>query len=128
VARLSEELLERVEAVCDRVLDLAEALDKQRRPRRIVSQIIGSGTSVGANVFEADEAMTRPEFARCLAIAVRELNETRFWIRLVIRREWIPGDRLAALLDECDQLKRILGTIIARTRNDVSKQPSHPPI
>ena len=124
MARLSDELLGRVEDLCDRILDLAEALDKQRRPRRIVSQIIGSGTSVGANVFEADEAMTRPEFSRCLAIVVRELNETRFWIRLVIHRAWIPNERLAPLLDECDQLKRILGAMIARTRQEGRASPS----
>jgi four helix bundle protein len=49
----------------------------------------GSGTSVGANIFEADEAMSRPDFCRMLGIVIKELNETRFWLRLVVARKWI---------------------------------------
>jgi four helix bundle protein len=53
-----------------------------------MDQIAASGTSVGANTFEADEAMSRKDFCKALGIANKELNETRFWLRLFVRREW----------------------------------------
>lgn len=123
MGRLQEEFLVRVEELADRVLDVAEALAKQRRPQRIVSQIIGAGTSIGANVFEADEAMSRADFCRCLNIALKELNETRFWIRLLIRRGWLPADSLQSMQAECMELKCIMGAILTRTRG-ASKRDS----
>jgi four helix bundle protein len=57
-----------------------------------------------------------------MSIASRELNETRFWLRLFARREWVASDRLAPLLDEVDQLRRILGTMITRSRQKLSNK------
>lgn len=115
VARLKAEFLERVEALCDRSLQVAGALETRRVSKRVIDQLVGSGTSVGANVFEADEAMSRKDFVKCLCITVKELNETRFWIRLIGRQGWIKPDRLKGLEDEVLELKRILGTMIARS-------------
>jgi four helix bundle protein len=78
MGRIPENLLQRVEAFCDRALAVGTALESQGRSARIFDQLIGGGTSVGANLFEADECVTRPEFRRCLAISLRELSETRF--------------------------------------------------
>jgi len=116
VGRLELELLDRIEHWCDRVLSVSDTLEKQGRSRRITDQIIGSGTSVGANIFEADEAMSTKDFIKCTAIALKELNETRFWIRLITRQSWIAPDRLESFLDETNELRKILGSIIARTK------------
>lgn len=116
------DLLRRIEDLCDHVLDVVQALELKGISRRITDQLTGSGTAVGANVFEADEALSVKDFRKCLAIAVKELNETRFWIRLIARRGWLSSDRLAGLLDECDQIRRILGSILQRT--DPTRQKS----
>ena len=116
MGRLDADLLERVEGSCDRSLGVVEELEKQGRSRRILDQLTGSATAVGANLFEADEAMSRKDFAKCVAISIKELNETRFWLRLIERRAWIPPERLADLSDETAQLKRIFGAILSRTR------------
>lgn len=115
--RLSSALLERVESFSDRMLDVVEALPVRRIPGRIIDQIAGAGTSVGANVFEADEAISRKDFCKCLGIAAKELSESRFWIRTVGRRNWIKPTRLLGLEAECQELRRILGTMIVRTRS-----------
>ena len=121
VGRIDQQLLDRIEAWCDRVLAVSQTLEDQGRSRRITDQIIGSGTSVGANLFEADEAMSTKDFTKCIAIALKELNETRFWIRLITRQGWIAPDRLEPFLDETTELKKILGSIIARTKQRTSK-------
>jgi four helix bundle protein len=116
MARLQEALLARVEKFADRTLDVADALERKVSRSRLVEQIAAAGTSVGANLFEADEALSRADFCRCLGICVKELNECRFWFRLIGRRSWIPAKRLQPLESECDELRRVLGTMISRTR------------
>lgn len=116
MGRLDDELLQRIECFCYRCLDVAAVLEKQGRSRRITDQITGSSTAIGANLFEADESLSRKDFAKCVGIAVKELNETRFWLRLIVNREWIPVERLTELNDEATQIKRILGAILSRTR------------
>ncbi len=114
--RIRGDLSERVLQYAERVVALAEKLDADARPRRIVDQMIGSGTSPGANLAEADEAMSNRDFTKCLGIAIKELAETRFWLQLIIRRSYVSGTQIENLLDETDQLIRILKTIITRSR------------
>lgn len=117
MGRLRPDFLERVETFGDRVLDVTLALEKIRISRRILDQISACCTSVGANTFEADEAMSRKDFCKCLGIALKELNETRYWLRLITRRKWVRATRLGNLLAETDELRRILGAIISNTKD-----------
>lgn len=116
MARLQEQFLERVESLADRVLDVVGQIEAAGVSRRIVDQLAAAGTSVGANVFEADEAMSRADFVKCMAIAAKELSETRYWLRLAARRNWVKPARLGELLQECDEVRRVFGTIIKRSR------------
>ncbi len=121
MGRFKPDMLERVESFSHRVLDVVDALEKRSVSHRILDQITGSGTSIGANVFEADEAMSRADFCKCLAISIKELNETRFWLRLVSRRNWLPPTTLDPLQTEATELKAILGTILHRSRQSPKK-------
>ncbi|MBX3375686.1 MAG: four helix bundle protein [Phycisphaeraceae bacterium] len=120
MARLRDEFLHRMEMFCDRVVDVVDSLDGQRRSRRVVDQLMGSGTSVGANVFEAYEAMSKKEFVKCLAISVRELNESRFWLRMISCRNWIKPEWLQTWEAECNELRKVMGTMIARSKGSTS--------
>ena len=121
MGRLEAAFVERTEVFSDRTLDVAEELAKQRRFARVIDQLVGCGTSVGANVCEADEALSRKDFAKCIGIAIKELNETRFWLRRIAKRQWIPPKRLSLLQKEASEIKLILGAILTRTRrNDLS--------
>src|ERR1043165_5314858 len=95
--RIDPELIARFQGFCDRMVRVAEVLDRARRSKRIVEQVMGAGTSVGANLFEADEALSRKDFAKCLGIAIKALKETRFWLGLIGRQNWIKPSRLAPL-------------------------------
>jgi four helix bundle protein len=114
--RLQPEFLDRVEVFSDRCIAVAEQLDADRRFRRIVEQVAASGTSVGANLAEADEAMSTADFRRCLAIANKELAETRFWLKLIVRRGWLQESRLQPLREEIEEIKRIVGSILTKTK------------
>lgn len=122
--RLDRDILDRVENFAHRVCDVVDVLAEQKRSFRLMDQIAAAGTSVAANCFEADEAMSRGDFCRCLAIALKELSETRFWLRFVVRRGWLPEVRIAPLEQECCELMRVFGSMIARTKRTASKPVS----
>jgi four helix bundle protein len=114
--RLRSELLERFLEYAVRMLKVAEELERGRRPRRVVDQITGSGTSPAAQMYEANEAVSRADFLKSLGWAAKELGETRFWLQLIVRMQWLPDARIARLLDETAELLSILKAMIVRTR------------
>lgn len=120
--RLRGETLERMDAYADRILDVTDALSDQGRSPRIVHQIIGAGTSVGANIYEASEAMSRADFNKCLAIAVKELNECHFWLKLCLRRGWFAPTKLSPLLTETIELKTMFGAMLGRSRKKAAER------
>jgi four helix bundle protein len=118
MGRLQEAFIERIERFTDRVLDVCDALERQRRSPRLIDQIVSAGTSVGANTSEADEALSRKEFCRCLGIAKRELAEAHYWLRLIVRRKWIDESRLDGLIEESQEIKRVMSAMILNTRRN----------
>ncbi|CAG0954592.1 hypothetical protein PHYC_00391 [Phycisphaerales bacterium] len=118
MGRLKAEFIDRVENFSHRVMDVAETLESQHRSWRIIDQMIGAGSSVGANVCESDEALSRKDFAKGLGIALKELGEARYWLRFVVRRRWLPSRRLDLLQKEAIEIKRILGAMVTRTNRN----------
>ncbi len=126
MGRLRLELLDRIEALSHAVLDVVGVMDDQGVSRRIVDQLAASGTSVGANVFEADEAMSRKDFVKCLSIAAKELSETRYWLRLAIGRDWVPAKKAQPVLIEANELRKIIGTMIVRSKAPTPYKSKNP--
>lgn len=120
MGRLQPDFLDRIETLTHRIVDVADSLTESRYHKRVVDQLVGSGSSIGANLYEADEALSRKDFCKHIAIVIKELNETRFWLRFLINRRAIPPDRLAPLLGEAEEVKRVLGTILHRARQNAS--------
>lgn len=127
MGRLKPEFLNRIDTFADRVSDVAEALERAHRPRRVVDQMYGCGTSVGANTYEADEAVSRADFCRALGISKREASEVRFWLASVCRRGWVTQDAITPLQHETSELIRIFGSMIANTRDRDDPPNDNPP-
>ena len=126
MGRLMEALLLRVESFSDSIIDISERAMRERKMNRIAEQISACGTSVGANTYEADEAMSRADFARAVAIVLKELNESRFWVRTCMRRQWVPLADAAPVDAEAAELKSIFGAILSRTRANGLKKSADP--
>jgi four helix bundle protein len=99
-----------------RILKVVRALPRDAGGQVIARQIARSGTSVGANVEEAQGSQTKREFARRMSIARSEALETRYWLRLTADAGLIPRRRLELLIEEADELVRVLVTIVKRAR------------
>jgi four helix bundle protein len=95
-----------------------------RLPRTVAGveigrQVVRSATSVGANVEEADAAESKQDFIHKMSIAQKEAREARYWLR-VIQAALLDNDEVQSLIQESDELVRILYTIV-----DNARQSSH---
>ena len=84
--------------------------------RALTRQLLRSGTSVGANVEEAQAGQSRADFISKYAIALKEARESRYWLRLLIESGDSPGESGSALVQEADELKRIIASIIVKAK------------
>ena len=97
----------------------------RRLPRDVAGYEIGrkvlrSGTSVGANTEEADAAESTDDFLHKLKVALKEAQETRFWLRNIRESELLVDKEVDSLLQEIIELIKILNTIITNTTRNKS--------
>ena len=84
-------------------------------------QVLRSGTSIGANIEEATAACSRNDFIHAMNIALKEARETHYWLRLMNSARLVTAD-LDVLVDESDQITRILGSIVSKARGTSKRQ------
>jgi len=84
----------------------------------ISKQLFKAGTSVGANLMEAEQAESRADFKHKINIALKEINETNYWIELIIKSNLEKGDEVTYLKNEAKQILSILVTILKRTKEN----------
>jgi len=107
-----------------RVIKLVESLPRTLAGRRIGDQLLRSATSAGANYEEARGAESRSDFVHKMQVALKELRESHYWLRLLMKAEILPVDRLADLLDEATQLRAILSKSVATTKGKAKVEES----
>lgn len=96
-----------------RVVRLCRFLDdKDRSTRTLASQLLRSGTSVGANIEEAQAGHSKADFTAKMSIARKEARETLYWLKLLKAAEIIDADKLVDITKEADELVRILTSIV----------------
>ena len=80
--------------------------------------LLRSGTSIGANVEEAQAGQSRADFISKYSIALKEARETIYWLRLLKMTGVCTDGRLDTLREEAEQIARIIGSIIVKARKD----------
>ena len=101
-----------------KILNLVKNLKTQRET--IVSNQIGrAGTSIGANIHEAQYAHGKPDFIAKLQIALKEANETGYWLELLLKTNYIDETRFQELDNACSQIRVMLIKSINTAKDDV---------
>jgi four helix bundle protein len=93
------------------IMSAAKAIRGQRE-YDLASQLWRAGTSIGANVEEAQAAQSRPDFRSKMAIAAKEARETHYWLRLTRDGNVLAPEKVTPLIDEIEAIKRILTSIV----------------
>lgn len=110
-------ITERTFAFAVRVVKLAQHLDKTPGvPRTLSNQLLRAGTSVGANVEEAQSGQSRADFIAKMSIALKEARETLYWLRLLRAAEICTDAQLAEISKEANEIVSILVAIVRNSR------------
>jgi len=114
----SDELSQRLIDFAARIGKVVDALPDTRMGRHVAGQLVRCGTSPAPNYEEACAAESRADFAHKLSICLKELRESRCWIRLIIKTEMLTEHKMAELLDECSQLCNIIARSIVTAKEN----------
>ena len=117
--RRGEELEERLLVFAVRIGKVVDAIPETRLGRHIAGQLVRSGTSPAPNYAEACGAESKRDFVHKLGICLKELRESRCWIRLIQKSELLPNERVADLLDESNQLCNIVAASIVTAKSSL---------
>ena len=94
-----------------RIVKLYQYLTKNQKEFVLAKQLLRCGTSIGANVSEAQFGQTKADFLAKMHIALKEANETEYWLRLLHRTEYLSDQQFQSIYRDVDELIRILAAI-----------------
>jgi len=106
-------------ALAIEVVVLYKYLRNHKREYVMSEQLLKSGTSVGANVREAEHAESKADFKHKMAIAQKEANETLYWLELLIETNYIGNDQFKEVYPLAEEIMRLLITILKSTKNNL---------
>ena len=109
-----------------RVVRLYQHLCSERKEYTLSKQLLRCGTSIGANINEAQYAVSRNDFLNKMYISLKECAETLYWIELLHRTDYLSDSQYASIVGDCKELHSLLSSITKSTREGLEKQKEIP--
>ncbi|MGN1131865.1 MAG: four helix bundle protein [Ruminococcus sp.] len=100
-----------------RIVKLYKYLCEQKKEFTLSKQLLRSGTSIGANVAEAQQAQSKPDFISKISIALKETSETKYWIKLLSATDYLSTSESESILSDCVEIEKILVSITKTSKN-----------
>ncbi|MEA2038530.1 MAG: four helix bundle protein [Thermodesulfobacteriota bacterium] len=122
--RKDEELAERFLDFSVRIIKLVGKLPKNKIGDIVSSQLLRCGTSPGTNYEEARGAESSSDFIHKLGIVLKELKESRYWLKIIQRVSLLQPDRMTSISDECEELIAIIAKSIFTARKSRERKNS----
>ena len=119
---MQKDLKERTKEFALRIIKMYSSLPKSTEAKVLGTQVLRSGTSVGANYREASRGKSKAEFVAKMGDCLKELEETMYWFDLLIEGNILPKNKLSGLLQESKELTAIFVTIIKNTKKNLGKK------
>ena len=104
-----------------RIIRLYKYLKEDKQVYVLSKQVLRSGTSIGANVRESVNAQSRMDFINKLSIALKEANETEYWLELLHESDIIDDKQFESIYNDCGKLAATLTKIIKTTKSVTEK-------
>lgn len=99
-----------------RIVNVYKHVIRENKEYVLSKQLLRSGTSIGANIAEANQAQSRPDFISKLSIALKETVETEYWLTLLRDSEFLTIKQADSLIEDCVELKKMLTSAIKTTK------------
>ncbi len=116
------DLERRVADFAARTISVCDALPNRLGALHIKDQLFRSSTSVAANYAEASVPESRKDFIHKMNIALKEIVETRMWLRIIMLRNYLDNGQLESLIGETDELAKIFHTSIMTARKRLADE------
>ncbi|MCJ7704307.1 MAG: four helix bundle protein [Desulfobacterales bacterium] len=99
-----------------RIVKFVQKLPKNHADFKLGGELLDASTSIGANIEEATGGFSRKDFTYKMGIALKEARESNYWLRLIKVSELAKGDELDQLLNESEELRKILTSIVKTSK------------
>lgn len=103
-----------------RIINLYKYLAQSKKEFILSKQLVRSGTSIGANIEEAIGGQSRKDFYAKINVAYKEARETHYWLRILRDTNYISQKQASSILNDCDELLKIIGSIIRTIKSKIS--------
>ena len=107
-----------------RIIKLYKYLCAEKKEFVLSKQILRSGTSIGANISEAEYGISRKDFLAKMYVAFKECAETKYWLELLYSSDYLNTSEYESLVVECDELMKMLSAITKTTKNSQLPTPN----
>ena len=107
-----------------RIVKLQRYLVREKKEAVLSKQILRSGTSIGANINEAQYGNSKADFIAKLHIALKETAETEYWLHILRKSDYLDDAMANSILRDCLEIKRILIASINTAKENADKNPS----
>ena len=102
----------------ERIVNLYKYMEEQKGEKIMSKQLLRCGTSIGANVSEALAAESSADFIHKLSISQKETNETKYWLTLLNRTDYLSEGQYESMLSDCEGLRKMIISIILTAKQN----------
>ena len=114
-------LQKKSKAFAVRIIRMYQYLCEEKKEYVLSKQVLRSGTSIGANVREAKRAQSKPDFNAKLFIALKEAEETGYWLELLVETDYISKETFNSIYADCEEIIKLLVTSTKTLKENNSK-------
>ena len=100
-----------------RIVKVYEYFCSEKKEYTMSKQLLRSGTSIGANIAESQQAQSRPDFISKLNIALKEAVETNYWLRLLYATNFLSNAEFSSIMDDCREIEKLLTAVLKSTKS-----------
>ena len=98
------------------IVKLCQHLQNNKHEYVLSKQLIRSGTSIGANISEAQQGQSKADFVSKMSIALKETAETKYWLRLLQATDYLSEKEYLSISSDCIEIEKMLTSIIKSTK------------
>ena len=99
-----------------RIVKLCRYLSESKKEYVLTKQLLRSGTSIGANISEAQQAQSKADFISKMNISLKEAAETKYWLKLLAATDYLTEKEVSSVLNECIEIEKILYNIVRTSK------------
>ena len=121
----SNAALDKSKAFAVRIVHLYRNLGEDKKEFVLSKQLLRSGTSIGANVKEAQRAQSKKDFITKMNIASKEASETEYWTELLYETGYLSQAEFQSIHDDCSEIIRLLVSIVKTSQNNLALSTKH---